>query len=60
MVMDLATRFILAFETTTSKMNYDATKLLEAAKANVGKPYPVLITMVCPATIRLSKKRSAP
>jgi transposase-like protein/predicted RNA-binding Zn-ribbon protein involved in translation (DUF1610 family) len=41
MAMDLATRFILAWETTADKMGYDATKLLEAAKA--GKP-PILIT----------------
>ena len=44
MAMDLATRFILAWETTADKMSYDATKLLEAAKAKAGKPYPILIT----------------
>ena len=42
MAMDLATRFILAWETTADKMGYDATRLLEAAKA--GRPYPILKT----------------
>ena len=42
MAMCIATRAILARETTADKMSYDATKLLEAAKA--GKPYPILIT----------------
>ena len=44
MAMDLATRFISAWETTADKMGHDATKLLEAAKAKAGKPYPILIT----------------
>ena len=39
MAMDLATRFILAWETTSDKMGYDATKLLMAAKIKAGKPY---------------------
>ena len=44
MAMDLATRFILAWETTADKMDYDATRLLEAAKARAGKPCPILKT----------------
>ena len=44
MAMDLATRFILAWETTADKMGYDATRLLEAAKAKAGRPYPILKT----------------
>lgn len=44
MAMDLATRFILAWEATVDKMGYDTTKLLEAAKAKASKPYPILIT----------------
>ena len=39
LAMDLATRFILAWETTTDKMSHDVTKLLEAAKAKAGKPH---------------------
>ena len=39
MAMDLATRVILAWETTADKMSYDATNLLKAAKAKAGKPY---------------------
>ena len=38
MAMDLATRFILAWETATDKMGYDATNLPKAAKAKAGKP----------------------
>ena len=38
MAMDLATRFILAWETTADKMSHDATNLLKAAKAKAGKP----------------------
>ena len=33
MAMDLATRFILAWEVSPTKMDYGATKLLQAAKA---------------------------
>ena len=44
MAMDLATRFILAWETTADKMGYDATRLLEAAKAKAGRPYHMLKT----------------
>ena len=39
MAMDLATLFILAWETTADKMRCDATNLLKAAKAKAGKPY---------------------
>ena len=39
MAMDLATRFILAWETTADKMGHDATNLLKAAKAKAGKPH---------------------
>ena len=39
MAMDLATRFILAWESTTDKMSHDATNLLKAAKAKAGKPH---------------------
>ena len=44
MAMDLDTRFILAWCTTACKQSYDATKLLKAAVAKAGKPYPILIT----------------
>ena len=39
MAMDLATRFILAWETTTDKMGHDATNLLKAAESKTGKPH---------------------
>ena len=39
MELDLATRFILAWETTADKMSHDATNLLKAAKAKAGKPH---------------------
>ena len=42
MAMDLDTRFILAWCTTACKQSYDATKLLKAAVAKAGKPYPIL------------------
>ena len=42
MAMDLAARFILAWETTADKAGYDVTRLLEAAKA--GRPYHILKT----------------
>ena len=44
MAMGLAACFILAWEATTGKMSHDATRLLKAAKAKAGKPYPILIT----------------
>ena len=44
MAMELDTRFILAWCTTACKQSYDATKLLKAAVAKAGKPYPILIT----------------
>ena len=39
MAMELATRFILAWETATDKMGYDATNLPKAAKAEADKPH---------------------
>ena len=44
MAMDLATHFILAWEVPSTKIDYDATKLLQAAKARAGRPYRILIT----------------
>ena len=38
MATDIATRFILAWETTADKMGHDAANLLKAAKAKAGKP----------------------
>ena len=44
MAMCIDTRFIPAWCTTACKQSHDATKLLKAAVAKAGKPYPILIT----------------
>ena len=44
MAMCIDTRFIPAWCTTACKQSHDATKLLKAAMAKAGKPYPILIT----------------
>lgn len=44
MAMDLATRFILAWETMANKPDYKATNLLQMAKAKAGKTHRIFIT----------------
>ena len=44
MAMDMATRFILAWEVSPIKKGYNATNLLRKAQAKAGKPYRIFIT----------------